>query len=61
MKCNVLILKLKEAVIRKLSTQWQEGYKSKKKKKKTKIVQNVEVLYLKKKNLNVGVCLTLEM
>lgn len=34
MKCNVLILKLKEAVIRKLSTQWQEGYKSKKKKKK---------------------------
>lgn len=34
MKCNVLILKLKEAVIRKLSTQWQDGYKSKKKKKK---------------------------
>ena len=33
MKYNVSMLKLKEAGIRKLSTQWQEGYKSKKKKK----------------------------
>ena len=29
MKYNVSMLKLKEAGIRKLSTQWQEGYKSK--------------------------------
>ena len=33
MKYNVSMLKLKEAGIRKLSTQWQEGYKSKKKKR----------------------------
>ena len=34
MKYNVSMLKLKEAGVRKLSTQWQEGYKSKKKKKR---------------------------
>ena len=44
MKYNVSMLKLKEAGIRKLSTQWQEGYKSKKKKKRENYVKSRSVI-----------------
>ena len=37
MKYNVSMLKLKEAGIRKLSTQWQEGYKPPPKKRERKL------------------------
>ena len=49
MKYNVSMLKLKEAGIRKLSTQWQEGYKSKdRERERERSMQTLEVLSFKK-------------